>query len=350
MEDKSTLAKQNDGSSWASGAINMAPLVFVIFLSIVVSVMVFDTIQHEHLSKSVTIDLILLLTIMFLGMALTCALIILRARQSIENSLKRLAERNDAELAEQRTKALQAAKMSALGEMVGGIAHEINTPLAAIKMFLSEAITELEQGPKADMEALANYVHKSDATIDRIAKIIKGLKTFARSGELDPFQNFSTQECIEDALILCGDRFKSESVDLRWEIPASTIMIECRPIEITQVLLNLMNNALDAVSKLPEKWVALHVDDTPEFVQIRVTDSGAGVPPEHLEKIFQPFFTTKEVGKGTGIGLSISVGIIKSHNGRLFIDPGGLNTSFVIEIPKRQSLEMDLEELKGSFT
>lgn len=235
--------------------------------------------------------------------------------------------------------------MSALGEMVGGIAHEINTPLAAIKMFLGEAISELEKGTTADPLTLANYLHKSDATIDRIAKIIKGLRTFARSGELDPFQEFSVQEAIEDALILCGDRFKNEGVELNWEIPASTIMIECRPIEITQVLLNLLGNALDAVSKLEKKWVLLHVSDTPDFIQMRVTDSGSGIDPEILDKIFQPFFTTKEIGKGTGIGLSISVGIIKGHNGRLFVDPGQLNTSFVIEIPKRQSLEWTLEEI-----
>ncbi len=307
------------------------------------------SIHKEKLPANAVFDLVVLLIILFSAMILLCTMVVLKMRENIQASILKMSTAADIELNEQKNIALQAAKMSALGEMVGGIAHEINTPLAAIKMFLNEAISELERGEQSDKDALADYIHKSDATIDRIAKIIKGLKTFARAGELDPFTDFSVQECIEDAVILCEDRFKSDSVDLRWEIPASTIMIECRPIEITQVLLNLMNNALDAVSKLPEKWVTVQVDDTPDFVQFRVTDSGAGIPPEHLEKIFQPFFTTKEIGKGTGIGLSISVGIIKSHNGRLFIDPGHLNTSFVIEIPKKQNLEMDLSELQGSI-
>ncbi|QDK45192.1 hypothetical protein DOM22_08495 [Bdellovibrio sp. ZAP7] len=308
------------------------------------------SIKKQQLPVDAVFDVVVLLTILFSAMTLLCSIVILKIQKSIQASIHKMSEAANLELNEQKNIALQAAKMSALGEMVGGIAHEINTPLAAIKMFLNEAISELEKGEQSDKDALADYVHKSDATIDRIAKIIKGLKTFARAGELDPFTEFSVQECIEDAVILCEDRFKSESVDLRWKIPASTIVIECRPTEITQVLLNLMNNALDAVSKLSEKWVTVQVDDTPDFVQFRVTDSGAGIAPEYLEKIFHPFFTTKEIGKGTGIGLSISVGIIKSHNGRLFIDPGDLNTSFVIEIPKKQTLEIELSELQGSIT
>ncbi|KYG63609.1 hypothetical protein AZI87_14530 [Bdellovibrio bacteriovorus] len=255
-------------------------------------------------------------------------------------------ESKSQELQEQKTIALQSAKMSALGEMVAGMAHEINTPLAAIKMFLSEALYEIENN-KADNSTLIGYLHKSDATIDRISKIIKGLRTFARSGETDPFQPYSVQEAIEDAMILCGDRFNTEGVELRWEIPAETIPIECRPVEITQVLLNLMGNALDAVGKLDQKWIELNVSQTPDFVQMRVTDSGPGIDPLVLDKIFQPFFTTKDVGKGTGIGLSISMGIAKGHNGRLFIDPGHVNTSFVIEIPKRQNLQIEDLSLEG---
>lgn len=247
----------------------------------------------------------------------------------------------------QKNIALQASKMSALGEMAAGIAHEINTPLCAIKMFLGEAISELEKGTACNSLELATYLHKSDATIDRIAKIIKGLRTFARSGELEPFQSYSVQEAIEDALILCGDRFHTENVELNWEIPPETLMIECRPVEIIQVLLNLMGNALDAVSSLQERWVRLQVTHTPDFVQFRVTDSGPGIDPIILDKIFQPFFTTKDIGKGTGIGLSISMGIVKGHNGRLFVDPGALNTCFVIEIPKKQGMEAEILSLEG---
>ena len=280
-------------------------------------------------------------------MAIILCYLYLQSRKEREDSINNVLESSSFEISEQKNIALQASKMSALGEMVAGIAHEINTPLSAIKLFLSEAITELENNKEIDKTAVLNYLHKSDATIERIAKIIKGLRTFSRSGELDPFQNYSVQEAIEDALILCGDRFTTDGVELIWKIPPETISIECRPVEVTQVLLNLVGNAIDATAGLPERWVDLQVSQTPDFVQFRVTDSGPGIDPIILDKIFQPFFTTKEIGKGTGIGLSISMGIIKGHGGRLFVDPGSINTCFVVEIPKKQGLETELLSLEG---
>ena len=116
------------------------------------------------------------------------------------------------------------------------------------------------------------------------------------------------------------------------EIPQVTVL--AREAQLAQVLLNLLNNSFDAVEEITNKWVSIDVIDKDKKFQIRVTDSGAGIPSEILDKVMYPFFTTKEVGKGTGLGLSISKGIVEEHKGRIFIDPSMQNTCFVIEFDK----------------
>ncbi|KYG60929.1 hypothetical protein AZI85_10775 [Bdellovibrio bacteriovorus] len=343
---KESLSNVNPVKLLESHLRRFHPTAFITVVAVIISLLLIRSLFQKESAIDHYFDVACLLVSLSSFVAVVLCFLYLEAQRQANEAIA-LLEAKSLEAQEQKNIALQSSKMSALGEMVAGMAHEINTPLAAIKMFLSEALYEIENNKTGDTTVVVNFLHKSDATIDRVSKIIKGLRTFSRSGDADPFQNYSVQEAIEDAMILCGDRFNSEGVELRWEIPAETIPIECRPVEITQVLLNLMGNALDAVGKLEEKWIELNVSQTPDFVQMRVTDSGPGIDPLILEKIFQPFFTTKDVGKGTGIGLSVSMGIARSHNGRLFIDPGHVNTSFVIEIPKRQGLQIEDLSLEG---
>jgi signal transduction histidine kinase len=115
------------------------------------------------------------------------------------------------------------------------------------------------------------------------------------------------------------------------------LTIQCRPSEISQVLLNLLNNAFDAVEDLPQRWVKIDVKEVDDQVNLTVTDSGQGIDVALRDKIMQPFFTTKPVGKGTGLGLSISSGIVESHHGKFVLDPKSPFTSFQMTLPKRQN-------------
>ena len=117
-----------------------------------------------------------------------------------------------------------------------------------------------------------------------------------------------------------------------------TLVFQGRGTEISQVLVNLLNNADDAISKMPEKWIKLSVQNRSDWLEIRVTDSGHGIPPGDQKKLFQPFFTTKEIGKGTGLGLSISHGIVKNHGGELTLDTTSPNTCFVVRLPALKSV------------
>lgn len=256
----------------------------------------------------------------------------------------RQTQNNLEELSKTREALIASAKMSALGEMAGGVAHEINNPLAIIKLKV-EQIGDLAVAGELDSKYIANSIEVINRTIHRIAKIINGLKSFARDGNSDPVLNASVSSIIEETLSFCFERFKSNGVPLQIDFPKKAegddLSIECRATEISQVLLNLLNNSFDATQSEKNPWVTLQILEQTETVEISVTDSGPGIPIEVQKKMLQPFFTTKPVGKGTGLGLSISKGIIESHHGKLFVDNNCKNTKFVIVLPKHQPLAID---------
>ncbi len=235
----------------------------------------------------------------------------------------------------ERSKAEYSARLATLGEMAGGVAHEINNPLSIIvgKMAI---LKKRVMGGENDPQILLPPIQLVSDTADRIAKIVRGLRTFSRNSEQDPMSEEDLGEIIEQTLDLCQERFKGHGIDFRIHYPKNT-QITCRPAQISQVLMNLLNNAYDAVENLAEKWVDVSVDtSSSNTIRILVTDSGHGISPEIEQKLMQPFFTTKELGKGTGLGLSISDGIIREHKGSLYYDRSSPHTRFVIELPAAQ--------------
>lgn len=240
--------------------------------------------------------------------------------------------RNEEALEEQRMKLISSVKMAALGEMAGGIAHEINNPLAIIvgkATQLSERLAENRMDPMAFQRDLLKIVD----TGNRIAKIIKGLKAFARDAERDPFEPTSILRVVEDALEISRERFKGREISIECRLPDESLKTSARAAQLSQVVVNLLNNAFDAVSDLPEKWVRIEAETERDQIVLRFTDSGPGIRSDVVEKLMQPFFTTKQVGKGTGLGLSITKGIVEEHGGRFYYDPSSTHTRFVVELP-----------------
>lgn len=252
--------------------------------------------------------------------------------QRYKEHLEEQVHSRTAQLTETQAMLVQSGKLSALGEMAGGIAHEVNNPLAVIVLKCGHLAKVLETEP-VNFEMAKKLVQGIESTTIRIAKIVKGLKMFSRNTEVDPYQKTLLKSVIDDTLSLCGEKFRSHGIDLRIDCDLSDLFLECRPTEISQVLLNLLNNAFDEVADRPSSWIALHAFRREHLLEIQVTDSGLGIPPQVAQKIFQPFFTTKEIGKGTGLGLSISKGIIEAHGGTISIDSGCANTRFVIRLP-----------------
>ena len=243
----------------------------------------------------------------------------------------------EAKLDEQRAQLIQSAKMASLGEMAAGIAHEINNPLAVIKGN-ADLITFRVKGNKFTLEQLTEYSQLISRTSKRIATIINGLRTFARETDDGHLQERSSvAEILDETLSFCRQRFKNRGIDLKVLPVGKDLILECRPVQISQVLLNLLNNAFDAVREEENSWVEIRAIDEGETIRITVTDSGRGIPAEVANRIMLPFFSTKGPGKGTGLGLSISRGIIDAHHGTLELDRGCPNTRFVVRLPKYQN-------------
>lgn len=240
---------------------------------------------------------------------------------------------------EQQSQLVNASRLSAIGEMAAAITHEINNPLGVI-LGRAEMIQTLVRKEQLEPENLNRLVETILVTGKRIEKIVRGMKTLAHQGqEGEPFLQASARELVADALELCAQRFRNHGIRLISPVVDPALTLECRNHEVVQILVNLLNNAFDAVSNLEEKWVEIQVQSTDAFIDFVITDSGKGIPPEVVAKLFQPFFSTKRVQYGTGLGLSISRSLVEGHRGRLDYDADTGHTRFTVRLPRRQTRE-----------
>jgi PAS domain S-box-containing protein len=226
-----------------------------------------------------------------------------------------------------------SAKFAALGEMAGGIAHEINTPLAIIQG-LADQLLDLSQAGELDLAAVTRINQKIGGTVARVSRIISGLRTFAREGAKDPPSVVRLQSLVSETLGLCGENLRVRGIGLRVEGDGADVLVSCRPTQIVQILLNLLNNARDAVAGTPAPSIELRMSAAGDDAELRVIDSGPGIAPELRERIMEPFFTTKPVGRGTGIGLSIARGLAEDNGGTLMLDERQSATCFVLRLPR----------------
>ncbi|MGZ3793616.1 MAG: ATP-binding protein [Bdellovibrio sp.] len=224
-----------------------------------------------------------------------------------------------------------SAQMSSVGVMASEISHEIANPVTTISLCTFIIKEVLEKDP-LDKTKISEMVDRIDKMTERISKINMSMRLVSRNRPEDPLVPTSIKTVILETLEICKEKFYHENIPLLVnDIPE--ISVKCRGFQISQVLLNLLNNARDAIKDLDEKWVDLKVEVEDGIVRIAVTDSGKGIPDKVAEKIMSPFFTTKPVDKGTGLGLSLSQEIIREHHGKLYYDSSCSHTRFVIELP-----------------
>lgn len=259
------------------------------------------------------------------------------------NSVEELANKktvelhnSQAQIIDQQQQLINSSKMSAIGELAGTVAHEINTPLAVI-LLKSEQSIELMKNKRDSFndEDIINSFDKIKNTTDRISKIIKSLMFVSRNSNLTSNAEVKISEIIDEAKNLCSENFKSNGIlfNVKYLNNTENISINCNPVEISQVFLNLLKNSTDAILKQSEKWIRIECMIENYSLKINFIDSGHGIDKSIMANIMKPFFTTKEIGKGTGLGLSISKKIIESHGGQFNLDPNSFNTKFVITLP-----------------
>lgn len=239
------------------------------------------------------------------------------------------------------------SKLVALGEMSAGMAHEINNPLTVINLHAT-AIEQILMEQRPDLEMVMKFTHKITDTVKRISTIVTSLKKFSRvSTGLEGFEPSRVGDVLEDALGLCMEKFKSKGVELIVNNPDDPV-VECNPLDLSQVIINLINNSYYAVRDLEKKEINIDVQAHGNHITISVIDSGPGISQEVREKIMDPFFTTKPVGEGSGLGLSISKSIIQFHHGEIFLDSVSKKTRFVIKLPKNLAYLRSLSEASST--
>lgn len=229
-----------------------------------------------------------------------------------------------------------ASRLASLGEMAGGIAHEINNPLAVIKGKCFQ-ILQLQKRGEFSYDGVEKLVRDIETISTRIASVVRGLKSFSREASDDPFVTQSIRAIIEDSLSFCEQKMKNENVTLhRLFAEKADIQVACRSAQIAQVIVNLLSNSMDALKTNKDAAIWIDIHDSGDSLRISVEDNGPGIPKEFAAKIMQPFFTTKPVGTGTGLGLSISKGIAQAHHGDLELESSERPTRFVLRLPKSQ--------------
>ncbi|MNG84368.1 Sensor protein FixL [compost metagenome] len=228
---------------------------------------------------------------------------------------------------------LQSAKMATLGEMATGLAHEINQPLNVMRMAVVNALKRLENGD-VQVDYLQDKLKRIDAQVQRASRVVDHMRVFGRRSEVEQ-QWFAPWQAVEGALSLLADGLRSKGVELRVDTPQQQGSVSGHQDQLEQVLINLLVNARDALLAQREQqpWIALRMDADEQRVRLWVEDNGGGIEPRLLERIFEPFFTTKPVGVGTGLGLSVSYGIIDGMGGCLSVDNGAHGARFCIELP-----------------
>jgi PAS domain S-box-containing protein len=243
---------------------------------------------------------------------------------------KRLEE----DLEATRLQAIAAARLSALGTMAGGIAHEINNPVGIIHAMASDLTDMVEKDGSARPEVVAQKSAVIRQTAERIAKIVKSLRQISREGTADPLRSTPLAKIVAETLEVCRAKFNANGVKLILPQTIPEVSVLCREVQISQALLNLLQNAFDAVLEQEgEGWVRLEVQSSDDSVALSVIDSGSGIPLEMRSRVGEPFFTTKPVGKGTGLGLSLSKSIAKDHGGDIVYGEDSGHTRFSLVLP-----------------
>jgi PAS domain S-box-containing protein len=248
-----------------------------------------------------------------------------------------VTDRKDLETLSRKKEAdlISRARALAVVDLASGVAHEINNPLTIIVGRAAEMKRSISRG-EATEQKLTEFVDKIQTTAVRIADIIKSLKSLARSDRSANYAQIGVALVARDVRDVSSERFKASDVKLDIQAPPESLTAEMNMTLVSQLVLNLVNNAFDAISELPEKWVKVEFTDDADSIYISVTDSGSGIPIKIRSRIFDPFFTTKEPGKGTGLGLALSMSVAAHHHGSLRLDTLHAHTRFVFQLPKKQ--------------
>jgi signal transduction histidine kinase len=255
-----------------------------------------------------------------------------RLREKNERLLHEARDAQESERREAAAQIIQASKLATLGEMATSVAHELNQPLNVIRMAAGNTRRKISKGT-ADPEYLNDKLERIEEQTARAAAIIDHMRMFGREAKEDP-ESIDLRDMVTNALDLMGEQLRLAGIEIVTELAQDCPSVLGHAIQMEQVLLNLLSNAKDAMAERNgEAKITLRMFADDQGVHLTSEDTGGGIPEEVLPRIFDPFYTTKEMGKGTGLGLSVSYGIIRDMNGTIVAENLDNGARFTITVP-----------------
>jgi signal transduction histidine kinase len=234
---------------------------------------------------------------------------------------------------------VESDRLSLVGRVSGHIIHEINNPVTVINGKAEKIqwlLGEVGKTPMPELVAkLGDCAVKILKMTDRINKIIAGMKNMTRNAKDEGMASVCVADFVSEVHDLVEVIAKKQNVKVEVDQVSRELKVPAQRLRVSQVLVNLFSNAIDAVSASKDRWVKLSVTADDRWVYLKVIDSGSGLPPDVKDRLFESYFTTKGVGKGTGIGLTLSRQIAREHGGDLYLDDEISNTCFVVKLPLR---------------
>ena len=262
------------------------------------------------------------------------------AQIAITNDITEKVEREE-DYKNQKALAHHNNKLASIGELAAGVGHEINNPLAIAKGYVEVLYKLMDRDQDLDKDKIQSYLSNIDIAINRIAKIVQALRTFSRV-DSTKYSDFSPILAIEESFNLIHEIYKGDGINLSLvkDVIDDNVLVRGNVGEFQQVVMNLISNAKDAISNNTHKKIVISCKFDEDKVKVSVKDNGFGISAELRDKIFNPFFTTKDMTKGTGIGLSLVQNIIKEMGGTITVESKlGHGATFSIELPaKNESL------------
>jgi C4-dicarboxylate-specific signal transduction histidine kinase len=242
-----------------------------------------------------------------------------------------IAERIRAEKAQRETQEslVQAAKLASLGQALAGVAHEVSQPVAALTTHLASAKLIAARDQNADIGGILGTM---DKVVDRLAALTGHLKTFARKEtQVDVVSDLNT--VVANALELLDHKLRNFGIDVEYRRARSPLRVRGNPVHLEQVLINLLSNAADAMEHAAVRILSISIASTDGAIALTVTDTGTGIAPAAKAYLFDPFYTTKDAGRGLGLGLSISYGLVRDMGGSIDVSSKpGKGSSFTIRL------------------
>ncbi len=246
-------------------------------------------------------------------------------------SLEEEVQKKTAEIVRAQEQLINAEKLASLGRMAAGVAHELNSPLTGIVTFAHLMLKRIPPENTQDAEDLKVIIDQTE----RCSRIVRGLLGFSRKTASEK-ANVDMNILIENTLSMVRNQAKFYNIAFDVQLDRTIPEVNVDPNQIQQVFLNLLINSADAMEEKGRIAISSRMadDDGNKFVELEFTDTGPGIPEDIRSRVFEPFFTTKPTGKGTGLGLAVSYGIIKKHDGQIFVkSEQGKGASFFIRLP-----------------